>query len=100
MGFPPGMSYSCSYTCLYKPDCMISGTSSKSNPEKIVHQVPELNKLLGMRHLLKDLRSNIIDNTQFRKELEKILQEKQTLQNFKQELGEATSPCLADGGVA
>lgn len=70
------------------------------NPEKIVHQVPELNKLLGMRHLLKDLRSNIIDNTQFRKELEKILQEKQTLQNFKQELGEATSPCLADGGVA
>lgn len=56
------------------------------HPEKIVQQVPELRKLLAMRNLLKDLRSNIIDNTQFRKELEKITKEKSALLNLQREL--------------
>lgn len=64
------------------------------HPEKIVEQVPALSKLLSMRHLLKDLRSNIIDNTQFRKELEKILHKKQSLQAFREEL---SGSCIGDG---
>lgn len=58
------------------------------HPEKIVQQVPELRKLLAMRNLLKDLRSNIIDNTQFRKELEKILKSKNELPAFRKELAQ------------
>lgn len=42
-------------------------------PEKIAQEVPELKRMLAMRNLLKDLKSNLIDNGQFRRELEKIM---------------------------
>jgi len=44
-------------------------------PEHIVEQVPQLKRLLAMRNLLKDLKSCVIDNQSFRKELEKIIKD-------------------------
>jgi len=42
-------------------------------PEQIIEKVPELQKLMAMRNLLKDLKASIIDNKTFRKALESIL---------------------------
>ncbi|MGV6397126.1 type VI secretion system contractile sheath small subunit [Pseudomonas caspiana] len=42
-------------------------------PEQIARQVPELRALLAMRNLLRDLKSNLLDNATFRQELERIL---------------------------
>ena len=39
------------------------------HPENIAQQIPELQRLLAMRILLKDLKANIIDKQAFRKEL-------------------------------
>ena len=56
------------------------------HPEQIVTQIPELNNLLAMRNLLKDLKAYILDNTHFRKELERIIKEKARLETLKDEL--------------
>lgn len=45
-------------------------------PESVVENVPELRTIIAMRNLLTDLKSNIIDNKTFRKNLEKILLDK------------------------
>ena len=42
-------------------------------PERVAEQVPEIHNLLAMRNLLKDLKSNLLDNSKFRKELEQVL---------------------------
>ena len=55
-------------------------------PEHVAKQIPELHSLLAMRNLLKDLRSNLLDNIGFRKELEKIVHDKPELEGLKQEL--------------
>jgi len=49
------------------------------HPEHIAQQIPELKRLIAMRNLLKDLRSNITDNVSFRKEMEKIIKEEKQL---------------------
>ena len=56
------------------------------HPEKVAEQVPELHSLLAMRNLLKDLKSNLLDNTRFRKELERILNNKPEMAELKSEL--------------
>ncbi len=43
------------------------------NPERVAERVPELRALMSARNLLRDLKSNLLDNTTFRRELEKIL---------------------------
>ena len=55
-------------------------------PEQVARTVPELNNLLAMRNLLKDLKASIIDNKNFRRELESIAKEKQTLDALSNEL--------------
>ncbi len=55
-------------------------------PEKIVEKVPALNKLLAMRHLLKDLKASVLDNQSFRKKLENILNDKQQTKSLSNEL--------------
>ena len=40
------------------------------DPESVASQVPELNKMMSMRNLLRDLKSNLLDNSTLRKELE------------------------------
>jgi type VI secretion system protein ImpB len=41
-------------------------------PESIAKSIPELSKLLAARNLLKDLKSNLLDNRAFRSRLEEI----------------------------
>jgi type VI secretion system protein ImpB len=57
-------------------------------PEQVAEQVPELNKMLAMRNLLKDLKSNLLDNSSLRKELERILANKPELEELKNQLQE------------
>ena len=56
------------------------------NPEQVAKQVPELDNLLSMRNLLKDLKSNLLDHGKFRRELEKIVQNQPELEGLKAEL--------------
>ncbi|MBM7344050.1 type VI secretion system contractile sheath small subunit [Pantoea coffeiphila] len=42
-------------------------------PEQVARQIPQLKAMLAMRNLLRDLKANLLDNQNFRKELEKIL---------------------------
>ena len=56
------------------------------HPEQVAKQVPELYNLLAMRNLLKDLKSNLLDNSRFRKELEKIITNQPELEELKAEL--------------
>ncbi len=59
---------------------------SSFHPEQVASQVPELHKLLAMRNLLKDLKSNLLDNTRFRKELESIVGNEPELEDLKRQL--------------
>lgn len=43
------------------------------SPEQVTRQIPQLKAMLSMRNLLRDLKANLLDNQNFRKELEKIL---------------------------
>lgn len=44
-------------------------------PERVARQIPQLRALLAMRNLLRDLKSNLLDNATFRHELERILRD-------------------------
>ena len=41
-------------------------------PEQVARQIPQLRAMLAMRNLLRDLKSNLLDNATFRKELGKV----------------------------
>lgn len=45
------------------------------SPEQVVKNIPAISRLLAARNLLKDLRSNLLDNREFRKRLEVILKD-------------------------
>jgi len=55
-------------------------------PEAIVRQIPELDALLEVRDLLKDLKGRVVNNRQFRKALEKILTDKGQMEAIMAEL--------------
>ena len=62
-------------------------SSMKSfRPEEVASQVPALNRLLAARNLIKDLKSNLLDNRELRKRLETILQDKTQSQALLEEL--------------
>ena len=56
------------------------------SPEEVADQVPALSRLLAARNLVKDLKSNLLDNREFRKRLEKILQNKDQSEALLKEL--------------
>ncbi|MEJ2042079.1 MAG: type VI secretion system contractile sheath small subunit [Reinekea sp.] len=56
------------------------------HPEQVAAQIPEVSSLLAMRNLLKDLKSNLLDNSALRKEVERIMQSKVDLDSLKEEL--------------
>ncbi len=56
------------------------------SPKAIVNQVPPLKKLLLMRHLIKDLKANILDKQQFRQALMEILKDKKQVAQLKNEI--------------
>ena len=58
------------------------------DPEQVAAQVPELNKMMAMRNLLRDLKSNLLDNSSLRKELERVLQNQPELDELKAKLDE------------
>lgn len=55
-------------------------------PDNVAQQIPELHSLMAMRNLLKDLKSNLLDNAKFRKELERIVSNQPQLEGLKQQL--------------
>jgi type VI secretion system protein ImpB len=55
-------------------------------PEQIARQIPQLKAMLSMRNLLRDLKSNLLDNVTFRKELEKILKDPALSDELRNEL--------------
>ncbi|NBC18022.1 MAG: type VI secretion system contractile sheath small subunit [Bacteroidetes bacterium] len=56
------------------------------SPEEVAKKVPELNKLVAMRNLLQDLRNRVVSLSQFRKELNKIVKDKDQLKKLSSEL--------------
>jgi type VI secretion system protein ImpB len=57
-------------------------------PEQVARQIPELRALLSMRNLLRDLKSNLLDNATFRQELERILKDDALSDELRGELAE------------
>ena len=55
-------------------------------PEQVARQIPELRALLAMRNLLRDLKSNLLDNATFRQELERILRDDSLSEGLRAEL--------------
>jgi type VI secretion system protein ImpB len=55
-------------------------------PMEIVKQVPDLNRLMAVRNLIKDLGSNLLDNREFRKKMETILKDKSSAKQVLEEL--------------
>nr|WP_159565035.1 type VI secretion system contractile sheath small subunit [Budvicia diplopodorum] len=55
-------------------------------PEQVAKQIPALRSLLAMRNLLRDLKSNLLDNATFRLELERILKDEQLSDDLRAEL--------------
>lgn len=60
-------------------------------PEQVARQIPQLRALLAMRNLLRDLKSNLLDNATFRQELELILKDDALSSELRAEL-EALAP--------
>ncbi|HCT4342189.1 TPA: type VI secretion system contractile sheath small subunit [Klebsiella pneumoniae] len=55
-------------------------------PEQVARQIPQLRAMLAMRNLLRDLKSNLLDNATFRKELEAILKDSALSQELRDEM--------------
>ncbi|MFS7384900.1 type VI secretion system contractile sheath small subunit [Rahnella inusitata] len=55
-------------------------------PEQVARQIPQLRAMLAMRNLLRDLKSNLLDNATFRKELETILKDDHLSDDLRAEL--------------
>lgn len=55
-------------------------------PEQVAKKIPQLRSLLAMRNLLRDLKSNLMDNATFRQELEKIVKNEQLSDELRSEL--------------
>ncbi|WP_175948452.1 type VI secretion system contractile sheath small subunit [Burkholderia pyrrocinia] len=61
-------------------------------PDVVASKVPELRALMAARNLLRDLKSNLLDNATFRRELEKILKDpalSERLRTDLQKIGES-----------
>lgn len=57
-------------------------------PEQVARQIPELRAMLAMRNLLRDLKSNLLDNATFRRELERILKDDALSDKLRAELAQ------------
>lgn len=57
-------------------------------PEQIARQIPPLRAMLAMRNLLRDLKSNLLDNLTFRRELENILKDPSLSNVLRKELAQ------------
>lgn len=55
-------------------------------PENIAKNVPQLSRLLAARNLIKDLKSNLLDNREFRKRLETIIKDPEAVKSLQEQL--------------
>jgi type VI secretion system protein ImpB len=55
-------------------------------PESVASAVPALCRLLAARNLLKDLKSNLLDNREFRRRLEELIKNPEAAQSLREEL--------------
>jgi len=55
-------------------------------PENVAKEVPQLSRLLAARNLLKDLKSNLLDNREFRKRLEAIIKDPEAAKGLHEQL--------------
>jgi type VI secretion system protein ImpB len=55
-------------------------------PENVAKNIPALSKMLAARNLLKDLKSNLLDNREFRKRLEDIIKDPGAMKSLQEEL--------------
>jgi type VI secretion system protein ImpB len=55
-------------------------------PENVAKNIPELSRLLAARNLLKDLKSNLLDNRDFRLRLEEIMKNPDAVKSLQAEL--------------
>ncbi|AIY41479.1 Uncharacterized protein ImpB [Collimonas arenae] len=60
-------------------------------PEQVARQIPELQAMMAMRNLLRDLKSNLLDNGTFRRELEKILKDDKLSSSLRADLSRIAS---------
>ncbi|TKI03721.1 type VI secretion system contractile sheath small subunit [Martelella alba] len=60
-------------------------------PEQVARQIPQLKAMLAMRHLLRDLKSNLLDNVTFRKSFEAILRDSTLSDALRGELSALTA---------
>lgn len=59
---------------------------SDFEPQQVARQIPQLRALLAARNLLRDLKSNLLDNATFRSELERILKDQALSDELRSEL--------------
>jgi type VI secretion system protein ImpB len=57
-------------------------------PEQVARQIPELQAMLAMRNLLRDMKTNLLDNDTFCREFETILKDKALSQKLRGELAQ------------
>jgi type VI secretion system protein ImpB len=55
-------------------------------PESVTKSVPALGRLLAARNLIKDLKSNLLDNREFRKRLEEVIKDREAVKALQGEL--------------
>ncbi|MBD8710262.1 type VI secretion system contractile sheath small subunit [Pseudomonas sp. CFBP 13711] len=61
-------------------------------PEQVARQIPSLRALLATRNLLRDLKSNLLDNATFRHELERIVKDETLSDELRAELAVLAAP--------
>lgn len=66
-------------------------------PDRVARQVPQLRRLLAMRNLLKDLRNRVVSTSQFRRQLEEIVQDRHALDELSTELDSIVQGALPEG---
>ncbi|MBD3421160.1 MAG: type VI secretion system contractile sheath small subunit [Chitinivibrionales bacterium] len=66
-------------------------------PENVAKNIPEMGRLLAARNLLKDLKSNLLDNREFRKRLEEVIKDPQAAKALQDQLSKLVPQQKAEG---
>ena len=69
-------------------------------PEQVARQIPQMQALLAVRNLLRDLKSNLLDNGTFRREFEKILKDRHLSDRLRGELAQIATVATQPEGHA
>ncbi|PXW23057.1 type VI secretion system contractile sheath small subunit [Paraburkholderia caballeronis] len=69
-------------------------------PEQVARQIPQPQAMLAMRNLLRDLKSNLLDNGTFRREFEKIQKDSALTAQLREELSQIATAGMRPEGHA